>query len=200
MTPSIIFLAAAKGSAQAANANELFPWVTFVQCFPLLRLPEFLIGVLAGVSFARRTDPLSGGGFLAAGSALAVLVAMALVPQEMETVSGNGFLAPLFVLLIWNLARSGGLLGIVLSWRPILFLGDVSYSVYILQEPFCRWFQAITGREARFTFYAYVAGLLALSVACFLFVEKRGGRWITNTLRRHQQPYRFAAQLAPERT
>ncbi len=44
----------------------------------------------------------------------------------------NGMLAPLFVLLIIGLSKQSASL---LTWKPIVLLGEISYGLYILQMP-----------------------------------------------------------------
>ena len=199
ITPSLVIVSVPAWPGVHASSSGMDFWIQAAQCFPLFRLPEFLIGMLAGICFSRRNSPrFNNGAFLAFGSALAIFIAMAVLPRSTDRISGNGFLAPLFVMLIWTLARSGGPIGAVLGWRPIVFLGEISFSIYILQEPFRRWVQAIGNRDPQTFFYAYVLGLIALSAACFLFIENTGGRLIKSVLRHRNAPRSFPAGLVAE--
>ena len=105
----------------------------------------------------------------------------------------NGLLAPLFAVLIYNLARGGG--GI-LHWalsRPVLvLLGEASYALYILQEPLWKWSLSVaatlTGQHTIWTESGFVAiyiGVLVLvSLLSFRLVEQPAGRPLAARLER----------------
>lgn len=123
-------------------------WIVAVLKYnPLLRLPEFLFGAALGLSYVRssaavESSPQPRGGLTADLSAMAVVAALALLPTavvgwcpNVELFIHNGLLAPLFGLLIWQLARGRGAVSRVLSTAPLLLLGEASYALYLLHTP-----------------------------------------------------------------
>lgn len=106
---------------------------------PLLRLPEFLIGVVLGILLLR----LDGAGakaserlapmlsLAALGTALLVLAQGSRIPYVLMSC----VLVPVFALLIYSLAFNRGVLGAFLSLPPVMLLGEASYALYIIHIP-----------------------------------------------------------------
>lgn len=109
------------------------PWLSVVKFDPLVRLPEFLIGMVCGLYFLRRRSnskvalPLLCGGLLGFGM---VVYFSARIPYPIVHTS---LLAPAFAAIIYALALQPGFA--VLRLRPMVLLGDASYSSYLL-HPF----------------------------------------------------------------
>lgn len=112
-------------------------WLDVVKFNPLMRLPEFMAGMVVGKLFGRQiaqdAAAASGPGWLAplAGAAL-VAVFSAAGERISPLLLYNGLLMPLYVLLIYGLARGRGPLEWLLSRRLFVRLGDASYGLYIL--------------------------------------------------------------------
>src|SRR6516225_9168215 len=85
-------------------------WLSVVKFNPLVRLPEFLIGMACGFYFLRAR----------ASSKLGIPLV------------GGGLLAPAFAAIIYGLAQPRSLM--VLNLRPMVLLGDASYSFYLLHS------------------------------------------------------------------
>lgn len=149
--------------------------VGLVKYNPLLHLPEFMLGiVVAALHFAwagRRgwwSDPLLPG----------ALIGLALFngPRLPHLVLHNGLLAPVFGWLILALARPTSLVSRALAWRPVVLLGEASYSLYIVHMPLWMWYSALGKRvvsEARLglTFPIYLGVCLAVSLLLYQTVE-----------------------------
>ena len=108
-------------------------WLSVVKFNPLVRLPEFLLGMACGFYFLRARNnskvalPLVCGGLLGFG---AVIYFSASVPYP---VLHTSLLAPAFAAIIYGLAlqrRSPALLRLPL----MVLLGDASYSFYLLHS------------------------------------------------------------------
>jgi peptidoglycan/LPS O-acetylase OafA/YrhL len=115
-------------------------WLTVVLCNPLLRLPDFLIGVAVGKIFVLRQSakpwPMPPW-FALLAALLAVLVAARLPTSLGQTTP----LAVVWAVLLYSLASapqsaSARLLG----GRPMVLLGEASYAMYLLHLPI--WFLA----------------------------------------------------------
>lgn len=145
---------------------------------PLVRLPEFLLGIAAGLMWKNRAgatfDKLAP--HVATGSALLILVLMNL-PLDAKWFFGGVF-APLAALLICALACGRGRLAALLGWRPVVVLGGASYSLYILHWPAWLIGQSFFGNSPfaiehpYFYFFAYFLATVAASWVCFRYLEE----------------------------
>ena len=179
-------------------------WDPVLKFTPLLRLPEFGVGVAAGLLFLRR-GPLPGRWatsltVLAAGLLLLVLGASSQLPYRLLH---NGLLAPLYVLLIVGLGSSGAGARRVLGARWALLLGEASYALYLLHVPL--WDVAAVGLRAlarplapglALTFPLYLPLLLAGAVVAHLLVEQPARRALRRRL--SPRPAPPARSPAPE--
>jgi peptidoglycan/LPS O-acetylase OafA/YrhL len=170
------------------GAGDLSPeargrWLEALKYNPLTRFPEFAFGVCLGR--LRRLRPAlqqRGGGALAGGACaglFAVLLAGRWIPYP---VMHNGLLLPLFGALVLGLAQGGGALARALSSRPLLALGEGSYSLYILQLPLMLWATVLFGGAlppGSATFRAlYLAAAVGLSLASHAWFERPAQRWL----------------------
>ncbi|WP_146194555.1 acyltransferase family protein [Flavobacterium crocinum] len=104
--------------------------------FPLLHLNEFLIGNLAAIyyinncGYQRNFD-------------LAILIVIILIIIALKFPTGfnyhNGLLAVLFIPLILLLSLNTGKLTTILRNRTLVFLGEISFGIYLLQYPVWLW-------------------------------------------------------------
>lgn len=107
----------------------------FARCNPLLRLPEFLIGVCAA-----KWHPRIIPKYLSWMSALIYLGLIPLIVHLPELVVSNGLLAPIFAALIVGLGTLNGHFERLLSSPVLVTLGHASYSLYLLHFPVLFWF------------------------------------------------------------
>jgi peptidoglycan/LPS O-acetylase OafA/YrhL len=164
-----------------------------VSYFPLLRAPEFAMGIVLGHAL-RATPPRTRS--VAVDTVREALLVLALaglawilgagdahrddpdaVPRRILIESGT--LAPILALLVWQLARGRGWLQRALSVPTLLVLGEASYALYIFQEPVYVWLTAALKRVAPMlftrwdlTFWGYAAVLVAVSLAVHRFIEQ----------------------------
>jgi peptidoglycan/LPS O-acetylase OafA/YrhL len=145
---------------------------------PLTRLPEFLVGVTAGLIWKGRTTSSFDrvAPFLTIASALALVAIMCLRIDTRWYCSGA--LAPLVALFICALACGQGAVARLLSWRPLVFLGGASYSLYILHWPMWRLAYEVSGKsvlaiqQPHIFFAAYFIFTTCLSCVCFRYFEE----------------------------
>lgn len=176
----LVYLALAPDGLAAPLITDEAPWLNAVKLSPLARLPDFVVGVVAGQLFAtgRRVGAALGLGALL----LTLLVAgSGAVPS---LVLHNGLLAPLFALFIAWLASSAGPLSRALSGRALGLLGESSYALYLLHVPLMMWAMALTRTRALPPSVALVAVGLAipLSVVAHLALERPARRWLRRRL------------------
>lgn len=150
-------------------------WQLFANGSPLLHLNQFLIGMLAAQFF--RSKVLKNYAYLSIISLMAILLFMSC---DWGLSAKDGLLAPVFVIFIGSIA----------AWNPSflkirlwVFLGEISYGIYILQKPVHIYFNLIyvkfsNNQVAGFIIYVFV--LIAVSILLFYMVEIPCKRWINN--------------------
>jgi peptidoglycan/LPS O-acetylase OafA/YrhL len=151
--------------------------VQFIRFFPLLHLQTFLVGVAAGIGYLvfvgtgrDRIATRLGVYFLTLCMGLVLLAAAPALPELRH----DGYWAPFHALLIFSYClatRDVKWLGNAL----FVYLGDISYALYILQAPVFLLFTKAAGQETRFSpvlFFSYVCILIVLSAVAYHFVEK----------------------------
>ena len=168
-------------------------WLSVVKFNPLVRLPEFLIGMACGFYFLRARAssklgiPLVGGGLLALGT---VIGFSGRIPYPLLHTS---LLAPAFAAIIYGLAQARSLT--VLNFRPMVLLGDASYSFYLLHSFLIG--VCFFGLGVEFRQWGTMGILLCLAITCglsilvYLFLEEPARR----SLRR--QPKAVVAAPGP---
>jgi peptidoglycan/LPS O-acetylase OafA/YrhL len=91
-------------------------------------------------------------------------------------------------LLVLGLALGGGVIARFLSTGTAQYLGQVSYSMYILHVPLLWWFgnrgPAVIGKLQVGMALIYIVGIVLISMAAFEWVEKPANRAIRNWARR----------------
>ena len=146
----------------------------FLYYFPLLHLNQFLAGNLIGFfyitylhRFARNFDIWI--------IVLGVLLASALLFQPDFLDYHNGLLVVLFAPMILLIAMNTGWISKISNHPFLVYLGEISYGIYILQVPvywFTAYFLAELGVEGSLKiFLIYVFLLLAFSALSYQWIE-----------------------------
>lgn len=151
-------------------------WLNAIKLSPLARLPDFVVGVVAGLLV--RTGARLPRGLGPAALALTLLLAASGVVPAL--LLHNGLLAPLFAVVVCWLAVDGGPLARLLSTRPLQLLGEASYALYLLHVPLFLWAMALTRQTTLPPTHALVVGALAVPVAMLahLLLERPLRRWL----------------------
>jgi peptidoglycan/LPS O-acetylase OafA/YrhL len=167
------------------SGAEVTYWLQVLGMNPLVRLPEFVMGLALGRLYLLGYRPPSmvlrlGPPLCVCGLAFALAMPSSLVH--------NGLLDPLFALAIYALACGVGRTSCALASRPLQVLGESSCAVYLLQWPLWDWLTHFMGVPASappsafdvpFTL-AYLILLISASVLMYHFVEqptRRTIRW-----------------------
>jgi peptidoglycan/LPS O-acetylase OafA/YrhL len=171
---------------QAIDADVLNAfWLNAVKFHPFARLPEFLLGMACGAMFVkfRRAARPEGGGKLAlplvlAGVAIATTVAhySARIPY---TVLHTSLLAPAFAAIIFGFALQPRW-GALLNWKPLVFLGEASYSLYLLHSfflgPFFFTQTGVPRHRGVGWYFLYFVLALGISGLVYRFIEEPSRR------------------------
>ncbi|MEH6590749.1 MAG: acyltransferase [Halioglobus sp.] len=156
----------------------------FVHYFPLSHLCSFVLGVVGGIWFRRASPRINSAWLstafiiLAAGVLVFALENQGLIRRTVgfKLAFRSSFLSPLYLFVILAVAVSRGPLISLLSLRPLVFLGEISYGVYILQFPVYVVFRFYIGEHLGLSepayFMVYFVLLLLVSALCYVFFEK----------------------------
>lgn len=155
---------------------------------PLVRLPEFLLGIALGKFWLtrKRGNFDRYAPYIAAGSTLMLVAFLSL--DAPESVFMNGATAPMMMALIYSLACGRGVLARLLATRPMVLLGQASYSLYLLH--WSMWFlitDFLVNHLERFQtgpshFAACVVPTIAASILSYLFLEQPANRFLKKAL------------------
>jgi peptidoglycan/LPS O-acetylase OafA/YrhL len=140
---------------------------------PVLRIPEFLLGVAMGLSFLRDKAPQQHASrpLRVYPAFLGVLVVLSLPLGDWVSL----VILP-FSVLVYELARGGSWAARFLSTRVMILLGGASYSVYLLRYPVTNWtrvlFATMPARFVRFGELLAPVILVLFSLCVFLYWEE----------------------------
>jgi peptidoglycan/LPS O-acetylase OafA/YrhL len=165
--------------------NQLF-WLGVIKLNPIIRLPEFLLGMGAGVTFLRFRDRAQNWPIVL--GALLVLLGILFQRYIPFPMMHSGLLAPAFALLIFGFATQP-VWTRLLAAKPLVLLGEASYSLYLLHSFFIVMALVLFGLSPHLTLITVVTVLVAIffSVIVYFVLEK--------PLRRLLHP-RYATLLA----
>lgn len=149
----------------------------FISTFPLWHLPTFIGGMAAArvvledilPSALRRT-----GGWIFVAS-LAVIGWIILVPNMILKYIHNGLLVPVFATAVLGLFYDPGVIRKIMSWKPLVKLGDLSFAIFMFQYPLWIACTSIAGDPISHRsgfFLLYVVALLLFSWLVNTRIEK----------------------------
>ncbi len=135
--------------------NASIPAWAMIQFNPLARLLEFMTGITAFVLWKKhlRTLRLNFSTWVIIelailGVAAGIWVAMHSMPVRMLGEFGRGWFYQVgmvivpALLILTLLATSRGPLAMLLGSRPFVFLGEISFSLYMVHQVVLRWYQS----------------------------------------------------------
>ena len=111
-------------------------------------------------------------------SAAMLMLLLFFIPNPIVENACDVILAPLFLLFIISLAYHQGFLSRLLSNRFLVYLGDISYGIYILQVPLALWYgrlllkAGIILTDEVVLKYSFIVFLILCSGVSYSFIEK----------------------------
>jgi peptidoglycan/LPS O-acetylase OafA/YrhL len=108
-------------------------WLNAVKFHPLARLPEFLMGMACGFLFLRTRANTKLAIPLVLGGVASCAVAGHFSTSIPYPILHTSLLAPAFAAIVYGLALQPRWVAI-LNMRPMVLLGDASYSLYLLHS------------------------------------------------------------------
>jgi peptidoglycan/LPS O-acetylase OafA/YrhL len=170
---SLLYIGLHPDGIDKVNSGETtLLWKNILSFNPVVRLPEFLTGMLAGELFLRAQVSRTRALPLVLGGVLVVVTLTALVGVVPTPLISAGFLSPAFAAIIFGLALQPPWAAFLeLKW--LMLLGEASYSLYLLHstvmsEVYDRLPSFPHGTRASLAF----AAAIGAAVLCFIFVEQ----------------------------
>ena len=175
---SLILLAASVGLQHYLLSSGMVDIATdaghdLVYYFPPMHLGQFVVGNIAGLFFLK--NKTAKHNYDLPVLLCVILLVAALKLQLMDY--HNGGLALLFAVFIYFLAGNTGFITRALNQKPLIFLGEISFAVYVLQAPvfaivklFCQKILPASGDAALFWLGSFV--LIIASAIAHIFIEK----------------------------
>lgn len=154
--------------------NNFIVWMLHI--FPLARLFEFATGMILGLIFVSKVRSgkvleykLFSG--LETISLLLFLGSMATSTQfDIGAVRG-GFFIPIWCILIYVFAHQAGIFSRVLSNKFLVYLGEISFSFYMIHQLVIKYYQLFNFSHFYETIVCFVITLI-LSVLIYQYYEE----------------------------
>jgi len=109
-------------------------WLFYI--FPFFRIGDFVIGVLLALIFLKSPKKLLGNSFLSSilefSSILSLIIAIYFSPYIHQSLRYGIYYIPVMCFIIYVFAFQGGVISRLLSNRLFLFLGEISFSFYMI--------------------------------------------------------------------
>jgi peptidoglycan/LPS O-acetylase OafA/YrhL len=166
-----------------------------VSCFA-----AFAIGIAAAVLFKQMPAPQSGGTVIQAAGLTLALAANAFFASHPipATPAAASFIvtfgpAPFYAALILILARYNGVVSRTLSYGPIVYGGEISYSIYLFHQIIIRWHSGELAALASVPIWLQYAGVIGatfvVAALAHHLIERPFRRCIIAVWRLRKFPY-----------
>ena len=113
--------------------NSTLTWLNVLKFNPLFRLPEFLLGACCGFLFLRKSVDRKWATPLVALGFIGTVIVVAFSSHIPYPILHDSLMAPAFAAIIYGLALRPQW-SAVLEFKPLVLLGDASYSLYLLHS------------------------------------------------------------------
>ena len=150
----------------------------FIMYFPLWHLNTFLCGIVAGILYRKWSARSINRALPLLSVAVGVTAVVAIITSNsvLHSIMHTGFLSPFYAMITLGLAFDRTWLARSLAARPMVFLGEISYGIYLLQFPVWTLFTYFVGNpdavKSTRGFYIFVAVLLVSSALSYFGIER----------------------------
>ena len=162
-----------------------------IQVHPLCRLFEFVCGIWIAKLFLTRPDIKGSTLSFTIFEAISILCVLifGLMIAKISTTSAYSVigddlynslkrvgLLPFFAFLIWVFSYSRGYISKILSWRPFVFLGEISFAIYLVHQIVIRALtqrpEMILGAPLSVVLMGVLGVTFSISTLLYLGIEK----------------------------
>lgn len=160
--------------------NQMDIYYEYMRLYPLMHVNQFLLGNLIGLFFIKENKKYNYD--------LLIILNSCLIFVVLNYVTGvnffHGLSLLLFAPLIYMISKNNGIFTKILSKKPMVFLGEISYGIYILQYPVFylleKVYDSFKYNNFTFRFYISIITLIFLSGISYVFLEKTMRKLIIN--------------------
>jgi peptidoglycan/LPS O-acetylase OafA/YrhL len=144
----------------------------FIYYFPVMHLNEFLIGNLTGLIFIKGIKEKNYDWAI-----VGLIILFSIILKFNSNVNlHNGMLAVVLVPLIILISSNNGRLTNIFTAKVFVFLGEISYGIYILQKPVYVWVSGIMINyfkieSSTLVFYMTLVTLIICSAISYTYIE-----------------------------
>lgn len=170
---------------------NLTPRGSFLYYSPLMQLPKFIFGVALGAFFIWSGRVYSKLSEVWLVFAFASVITAMYLKSEITFLASDMALCLVFGFLILSCAGTSGLISKILSYYPLVILGEASYSLYIMHWPIYKWWSWVTVQalgvniRPEIDFTLYFSMVVISSVLTLYLVERPAkGLILSRLLRR----------------
>lgn len=150
----------------------------FILFNPLSHLNTFIFGVGAGIIFIKLHSFISTKtALLFLSISIILCITFVFIPSSLLKYYHNGMMSPIFTMFLIGLSSNYTLLAKLFAKRFLEVLGEISYSIYILQEPIRVILYnyiniEMLSADKTLLFYLYLFTLILTSFLTFYLIEK----------------------------
>lgn len=148
----------------------------FLKFNPVMHLNEFLIGNLAGFFFVKKMQHKEKNYDFQILGLVALIILALKFPLNLNF--HNGLLAVFFIPLIFCMALNNGFITQLFKKRAFVFLGEISFGIYIFQHPIYCLISAYTVNkylhltDPTIVFFIRFFILIIFSAVVYIYIEK----------------------------
>jgi peptidoglycan/LPS O-acetylase OafA/YrhL len=121
---------------------SIYVWMLHI--FPVARLFEFALGIILGLNFVSRKNSFYSRKYLYSILELlcvAIFIGMILYSNNVSLgIVRSVYYIPLWCLLIYIFAYQKGIVSKILSYKLLVYLGEISFSFYMIHQIVIRYF------------------------------------------------------------
>lgn len=187
--------------AMGLVAETRYPSWVLIQFNPLARLLEFVTGITAYVIWRKYLQQISVSPATWTAIEIGVITAFVFIWMQSRSLpvhlfgdfarnwfhQAGQFIIPTTMIIIL-MATSRGAFSLLLSKRPLVFLGEVSFSLYMIHQIVLRWYQSDRSVFAGYSNDAimiwYIGASLIAAIALWAIVEQPCRRIVLSAYRK----------------
>lgn len=155
-----------KSFVEATYLHPIFKFTIFL--FGCL-CGRFYMGAPAGMTMIRKYNWA-----ILLGSLTGIIITCRLVGLEHRYIIDAGILSLFYFPFVLSICSLKGVALKALSWKPFLFLGEISYGIYIMQVPVGYYFKHFFTADKEFTlpqFFLYTVTLILVCSVLYYVYE-----------------------------
>ena len=156
----------------------------FLNFFPLFHFNTFLFGILGAIAFLelknRKRNFSEWSKYVWFFAVLMWVLILGFTPHFIEGHLNSGILCPIYFLFTIGMAFDTSIIAKVFASKPCVYLGNISFGVYILQFPMMVLYHKLSGIERMDSahFLGYLIFLVLVASVIYSFFEKKVRSWI----------------------